>query len=384
MKIKLIITLIAILFPYNLYSQIGDEIESYVDSTEIIVHKGRKLILKELSDSNLIKTKEIYDYLTEVTRDEHYSAFYYIEDLYINMLAGDWESVNKLMLEDEQFRSKTIYPNSQGLLQKLHQMALHNSRSILLNCKKSQIDKQAKMLIEVLLKYIEESSDKEYNDKLAAYKKKFNNRKYESFEKGFLPKKIKKASMNVSFGSGMVFTTNDLSTNFSNNASFNMGIDVNIHKIFTSLYLHSTSLKLQKPFMAVSDIDTLNFELNEKFHYLDAGLKTGYFLIRSNRFHLAPYGSISGSFLESKRYDDPDDDDLEYEIFNSFTYGAGIHTEIKVYDIESMNTYYGGTNAYFSVKLEAGYNKILKFKDTYAIGDTPYIICALVLGFGQF
>jgi hypothetical protein len=73
--------------------------------------------------------------------------------------------------------------------------------------------------------------------------------------------------------------------------------------------------------MVTSDTDTLNFELNEKFSYLDAGLKGGYFIVRSNRFHLAPYASISGSHLESTKYDDPKDKDLEYEIFNSFTYG---------------------------------------------------------------
>jgi hypothetical protein len=71
-----------------------------------------------------------------------------------------------------------------------------------------------------------------------------------------------------------------------------MGIDVNIHKMFTSLYLHSTSLKLQRPFMAVSNIDTLNFELNEKFHYLDAGLKTGYFIIRSNQVRIRDFQFI--------------------------------------------------------------------------------------------
>ncbi len=95
--------------------------------------------------------------------------------------------------------------------------------------------------------------------------------------------------------------------------------------------------------------------------------------------------SISGSFLESTNYDDPDDNDLEYEIFNSFTYGIGLHTEVKVYEFDSNNMYYGGTtNGYFSIKFETGYNKILKFEDKYAVGDTPYFICALVLGFGQF
>ncbi|MFO7657580.1 MAG: hypothetical protein R6W78_10970 [Bacteroidales bacterium] len=386
MKRNLIVILIAIILPLSAFSQIGDEIASYVDSTEILVHKGRKLILKELTDSNLIKTKEIYDYLTKETKEEPYSAFYYLEDLYINMLVGDWETVNNLMLEHEKYKNKIVYPNSQEIASKLYELTLSNKQAILSSCNMSQIDEQAKMLIAGLLKYIEkESSDKEYNEILIAYKKKYDNQNYESFVKGFMPKKIIKASWNFSFGTGMVFTTDDLATNFSNNASYNMGMDFNIHKVFTSLYLHGTSLKLQEPFVATSDIDTLNFELNEKFTYLDAGLKVGYFIVRSNRFHLAPYASISGSFLESTKYDDSDDNDLEYEIFNSFTYGIGLHTEVKIYDFERKNMYYGGTtNGYFSIKFETGYNKILKFKDTYAIGDTPYLICALVLGFGQF
>lgn len=381
-----LILLITILISFNLFSQIGSEIVSYVDSTEILVHNGRKLILKELSDSNITKTKEIYDYLTQETKNEHYSAFYYIEDIYINMLADDWESVNDLLLKHENLKNKIIYPNSQELIQKLYELTSNNSQVILSNCVSSQIDEQAKMLIAVLIQYIKkESSDKEYNEILVKYRNKFNNQNYESFEKGFLPKKIIKASWNFSLGSGMVFTTDDLSTSFSNNASFNMGMDFNIHKVFTSLYLHATSLKLQEPFIATSDIDTLKFVLNEKFSYLDAGLKTGYFIIRSNRFHLAPYASISGSILKSRKYDDPDDDDLEYEIFNSFTYGIGLHTEVKIYEFESKSMYYGGTtNGYFSIKFETGYNKILKFNDKYAMGDTPYFICALVLGFGQF
>jgi hypothetical protein len=39
---------------------------------------------------------------------------------------------------------------------------------------------------------------------------------------------------------------------------------------------------------------------------------------------------------------------------------------------------------WFSSRMDAGYNKILEEKDTNVIGDTPYITCALVLGFGTF
>ncbi len=386
MKRKSIILLLLFLISNNSFCQIANEILSYVDSTEILVQKGRRMMIKELNDSNIVKVNEIYKYLTDLTDEEPYSAFYYLEDIYINMLSGDWEMVNNLMIDYELYKNKIVYPDSQELIQRLYRMTSDNSQHILYSCNNSQINEQAKRIIDILLKYIEtESTEKDYNDKLDLYHKDFKNSDYEGFEKGLLPNKIIKASLNFSFGSGMILTTKDLSSNFSNNASFNMGMDVNINKVFTSLYLHGSALKLQEPFMAVSDIDTLNFEYNEKFSYLDAGLKAGYFLIRSDRFHLAPYASISGSFLESTKYDDTEDNDLEYEIFNSFTYGVGLHTEMRLYNFESMNIYYGGTTkGYFSIKFETGYNKVLKFKDKYAKGDTPYFICALVLGFGRF
>jgi hypothetical protein len=220
---------------------------------------------------------------------------------------------------------------------------------------------------------------------LSSYKKEFTNYQYESFEKNFLPGKKIKAALNFSFGSGMVLTTGDLSESFKSNVSFIAGVDVNIQKVFTSLYLHGSTLKLQIPFMAISDFDTLNFTKGEKFAYLDAGLKAGYFVVRNDRFHVAPYLSFSGGFLESTRFDDTEDNDLEYEVFNSFTYGAGIHTEVKIKDFENMNSYYyGTTQGYLSIKLEAGYNNVMKFKDKFAIGDTPYVNVALVLGLGTF
>ena len=68
MKRNLTIILIAIMFPLSIFSQISNEIATYVDSTELLVHNGRKMILKELADNNLVKTKEIYDFLTEKTK----------------------------------------------------------------------------------------------------------------------------------------------------------------------------------------------------------------------------------------------------------------------------------------------------------------------------
>ena len=61
-----------------------------------------------------------------------------------------------------------------------------------------------------------------------------------------------------------------------------------------------------------------------------------------------------------------------------------MHTEVKLMHFATSNHYDGGTDSHLSLKLEAGMNKMAKFKDPYAVGDIPYITCALVWGFGQF
>ncbi len=301
------------------------------------------------------------------------------------MLAGDWATVNQLMLEFDEHKNKSIYPNSQELIRKLYESISKNIPAVLAGCERSGMDDQAKMLVSALLQYLEkDSSPEKYNEKLIVYRKRYKDEKYKPFEKDFMPPKYVKASWNFSMGSGKIFPTGRLSNQFSSNASFNMAMDINIDNVFTSLYMHALGMELQNPFTATTAVDTLNFNLNERFWYFNGGLKTGYFVIRNNRFHLAPYASISGSYLESTRYKEEEDNDLEYEIFNSFTYGAGLHTEVKVYGYEGNNIYGGTTKMHLSVKLETGYNKIVKVNDSAFKGDTPYVILALVWGFGQF
>ena len=132
-------------------------------------------------------------------------------------------------------------------------------------------------------------------------------------------------------------------------------------------------------------IETIDFNKNESFQYLDAGLKCGYFFIRNGRINFSPYFSISASFLESKRYDS-EDDNKEYKVFNSFTYGPGIHNEIKLKEFNTSNRYYyyGYEHSYISFKVDAGYNFIAKFKDEYFKGNTPYVMVGLIWGIGDF
>lgn len=384
MKKRVLFILISFLVTGITYSQIDQEISSFVDSTELIVNNGRKMILKNLSENNIEKANEVYLYLSKTTSNENYAAFYYIEDLYINLIAKNWFVVSDYMENYHNKVHKTIYPSSNEMITILYKMLMEKSDTLMTQLKNSKIDKESKQAIELFLYILKsEQPDEYYNNLLMGFKNDYPNSKYNNFIKFFLPNKKIHGSMAISFGSGVVFTTENLAQVFESNASFNMSLDINIQKVFTSLYLNTTSLKLKEPFSAVSDQHVLDFRFNESFHYLDAGLKGGYFIIRSNHLHLSPYLSVSGSSLKSNRFE-PVDDDMEFEAFNSFTYGGGIHVELKIKDFEYTNIYGSQMNSFISMKIDAGYNVISKIDDKFFEGNTPYISLALLWGIGEF
>lgn len=388
MSMKKVIILLLVVFNVSVFGQIEREIESYVDSTEIMVQKGRKLMLKELNENNIEKVKQVHEYLSALTLDKHFIAFYFIEDLYINLLARDWVSTEKLLVDYDKYKNSLVYPVSTSLVYKLKELTSSQGEQILKECNESDLDKQTKRVLELFLYHVQKGeADVAYNEMLREYKKEFDNQRYASFEDRVLPRRMVRASWSFSFGSGVLFATDKLADYYKNNAVFTMSMDVNFERLFTSLYINGTNLKLRKPFTAIKDLDTMQFVREEKFSFMDAGLKAGYFLIRNDRVNLSPFASISGSYLESTRYDEPRNNDLEYEVFNSFTYGFGLHAEFKLLEFgKGSNSFpYGGSSQNFlSIKIESGYNKMVQFKNSSMKGDAPYIVGALVFGFGRF
>ena len=74
-------------------------------------------------------------------------------------------------------------------------------------------------------------------------------------------------------------------------------------------------------------------------------------------------------------------------MFDSFIYGPGIHTEVKITDFNSKNPYNNGSlnqYSYLSVKIDAGYNFVAKYDYTPFKGNVSYARLALVWGIGNF
>lgn len=370
---------------YSLNGQIRREILSFVDSTELLVQQGRRMMLNELNNNNLEKAGQIYNHLSSATQHAPFAAFYFVEELYINLLTGNWPKVESLINTYNPNEKRRLYPNSPEVFSLLFKMVQERSSLILAGSKDAGINEEVWKMLDLIFYYHrEDRQDEVFNKKLSDYKKNFRASAFPEFRKQFIPGRLFKGAINFSFGSGLASPGGDLASYFSGNASFNMGMDVNVDCLFTSLYLHGTNLKSRVPLIAITPRDTLFFENGDKFSYLDAGLRFGYFLLRSYRFHIAPYVSASGSFLESTLYEDPRDNKLEVRIFNTFTYGAGLHTELKLHEYSNRNIYGVTNKSYLSLKLDTGYSKMSKMKTLAKDGTMPYLMLAFVMGFGQF
>ncbi|HET6557753.1 MAG TPA: hypothetical protein VFG54_10600 [Prolixibacteraceae bacterium] len=377
--------LLLILFLFNGEAQIANEIKAYVDSTEVQVINGRKLLIQKLTEKDDHKAKEIYLYLSALSTDNNSAAFNYTENIYANLLFENWNTLITYMQEYRQKISTFTYPANDPLARVFYDRISTVTDSLMLESQESGLDKESQKVIQLTLHLLKvRTADPEYDRLYKAFRQEYKQSVYSDYVTSYLPAASVKASMSFSGGSGIIFPTGKLGDSFSPNARGNFSIDFSVNKVYVSFYLTGSGLHLKSPFTATSQSDTLFFDNDESFSYLEGGMKTGYFLLRNKWLQVAPYVNISGTTLESKRFDDEEENDKEFAVLNSFTFGPGIHTAIKLYE-NTKTDVNGYQNLYFfSLKVDAGYNLHAKYDQKLFKGNTPNVMVGLVMGIGNF
>ncbi len=370
---------------FTLSAQIENQIRLYVDSTEIMLNNGRKMLLETISNNDFSKVAEIYGYLEDITTDKNYSAFNYNEDLILNILMGDWPATTRLMSDYYEEVDRYTYPNAVQFGSLLYDLVSSKSESLLADCLNSGIDDESYSLIDIFIYLLKTGEvNQEYSLMLKAFRKQYDPSKYDGFIAGFIPSPLVKGALAIAVGSGVNIPTGNLAGMFHPGAMFNMSMDVNIQKVFTSLYICGPNLKLKTPFDVSNGFTTLSFDEGESFSYFHGGLKAGYFITRSEWFQFAPFATVAGTVLESQLFE-TNEDGQEYKVFNSFTYGLGLHSEIKIMEFDAPGYYsYYNMPGYLGLKLEAGYNIMTNVVNHYFTGDIPYVSVSLVLGMGDY
>ncbi|MBN1251017.1 MAG: hypothetical protein JXR51_12160 [Bacteroidales bacterium] len=373
-----------ILISTNIKAQIEDVIKSYVDSTEFLVNNGRKLILQTIIEGDYKKAQEIYQFLDEKTQSSDIKAFDYYESIYITMLIHDWRNWSELTKNYNDYRKSKIYQNSYKIFDQLYDEILNNNELILFSIESSSLDDEGKSVAKILLHFLNaKTRDEEYNKMLGDFNKVYKTSDYNVFLVNSLPRKTAKMSWGFSFGASSLYLTDNLAKNFTPSPMYSFSMDVNIGKIFFSLYFSGAVFKLNNSFTAVSGSTVWDFQNGEYFDYFEGGVLLGYFVIRNKRINISPYIKLADANLTSTRFDNSDEGE-ELDLFDSFTYGPGLHAEVKLFDFKMRNFNRYQSKNYISLKLESGYNFISNFNYDELKGNSAYIGVSLLWGTGQF
>lgn len=390
--LKRILFCLFIALPMLSNAQIESEIKAYVDSSEIILNNGRKLLVQSVINSDYEKSVSVYNYLQNEAAKQSYLAFSYTDILYISLLSHNWKEWVDYAKNYEEKIALPVFQDNHYISDRLYNTIRDNAEQLEKDVAEASIGQEDKDLISIMIHVIKEKElGKEYNTLISQYKYNHKNTKYADFLDNFLPKPKTKMSWNWGMGTTIVSPKGKYGDNFYTNATLYMNTDFNISKVYGSLYMGGGNLALREPFVAEQQSQNTYFYAKDKFTYFEGGGQIGYFLARTEYIHLAPYASIGGSSLKSNIYD-PDEEELEFHIVNTFTYGLGLHTQLKIYEGETspyaMYGYYGYSpypvKHHFALKVNVGYNILASHIYNEFKGNIFYAQIGIVWGMGDF
>ena len=376
-----------LLISVSVQAQIGNEIKNYVDSTELMVNNGRRMLAQKITEGNFDKAREVYEYLRSETKDKKQTAFNYTEELYLDFLFANWDQWIEKAANFSKYASRTTYPNMFGINDLLYSEISKKAEFNASLLPTLNLDPEAQRVMEIYNYFLKTGiRDDAYTTMVKSFHKDYKNSRFNPFFERYLPSPVVKGAMAISMGTAGIFPTGKLADRFSSVQGFNMALDLNFGKVYASLNMQGSPIKLTVPFNATDSETTWEFTKGEKFQYFQGGVSLGYFVTRNNRFHLAPFVFIGGAELQSNRFDSKDDD-KEFDIVNSFCFGPGLHTEVKLKQFKSNYTYaYGapGGGSYISLKLDGGYNIMTQYNFDQFKGNIAYFNFSFVYGIGFF
>jgi len=378
-------------------AQIDREIKSFIDSTELIMNNGRKLLVQSLISKDELKAGKVYYYLNDVADKRNCNFMYFNEELYTLLLLKNYRGFFDLVSNmGKNGKIGDCYNFSENYSTKLYMLMKKEADLIQSDIESQDLNEENKALLKIFFYYVKnETVDEYYSSLIKDFKTKYKQSPYMNFITGFLPAPIFKGSFAYAFGATSVSFNGDLKSVITPGILFHMSMDFNVNRIYSSMsfdiggvnLLQSVSFKNNE----TNEIKT--FQKDDYFSYAGGGLNFGYFLVRKKPFHFAPFVGIGGYTLESTLY--KDEYTPEYQIFNSFCFSPGIHTELKIteikmgqnysnlYGMENYNWMYGQSKSYLSLKLDAGYNLYTNLTPGFN-GNSMFFKLALVWGIGEF
>jgi len=319
-------------------------------------------------------------------------SFNYKEQLLLNIAFNDVAATLKLIENYSDENIYLCYRNMEPIEDAIY-AEFRKNKPILENLTDfEKLETEDIEILKILFHIFENGSKNDIYDRLIHdFKKTYPQSKYSNFVKKYLPAPTFKASVSYSLGPKFDVLTGSYGNYFHNPANISFGMDFCISKVYISIYIEGSDMKLIKPItLTQTNGDTYNFINGDIFTRMDIGLKTGYYVVRNKNLHIAPYVTLlAGSFLNSNLYSEYDEDNYEYDFYDSFTPSIGVHFEYKLGDIQlkTYNPYFNQFDelkSYWSLKFDIGYTTIPKFNNSHAKGNLIYASLGLAFGLGSF
>jgi len=358
---------------------------NFVDTTEVMINNGRRMILQNVQTRNFDKVAEIYEFLNERIREKNCDAFFYAEDLYIAILTGNW---NGFLEKAEHFTKISRRPlcvpiNDHMLFRALRSEVQNNTSQLLGNALMTDLTLEDKELLELYFYLFENGVDETYSRKLRAFRRKYPQSRYNDFVRNYLPDALFRVGIGFGMGATQHFPTGGLANYLAPSTAFNMSIDFYVNNFFFGFQFDGGTLRFDTPLPSNTSGYHHDFLVNDRLSYAHGGLTAGYRMVRSGRFELSPFVYLGGGTLETNFYRDPRDSDLEFRVFNTFIFGGGLRTEFNLFNFTVHDPFMGAISSRLNLRLDVGYNIPAKFQYTPMRGNIPYARLALVWWVGN-
>ena len=384
-KNKILFFILALFVVSNsVNAQIEKEIRAYVDSLELSVNNGRKMLWQKIQERDFQKVAEIYDYLTFQTNINNCCAFTYNEDLLIASIIKDWSKLLEHFANfSEVTRTLLCYQIRDNIFRFLYDEVNESAIQLLeISKNDNNLTYTDKEVLELYFYLVGNGQDATFDKKKREFKKKNPNSIYNDFVNNYLPAPSPKIGLNFGMGATEIFPTRNLNNYFSPATVFNVTLDIYADKFFFSLQADGGQMKLFTPLSSELTGYEESFEKNYNFRYSNVGGLFGYIVARNEQIRFAPYVYLGGIYLMSNLYKS-DEKDLEFKFFDSFFAGPGLRTDVKLIAFNLKDRYMTMTSS-LALRLDVGYNFPAKFHYFPAKGDVFYTRLALVWIIGDF
>ncbi len=368
-------------------AQIGNEIKAYVDSSEMIINNGRRLLLQSVQTKDYRKMAEIYNYLKVESSLNNCIPFSYNEDLHITSLTGSWD---EFLIKAENFsvdaKETLCYPIHDQVGTFLYKEVYGNAGKLLENALSNQSDSEKRDLLELYFYIVENGQNETFDTKVKNFKKNYPKSRYSDFLNYYLPQPEQKLAMTFGMGASGIFPTGKLGQHFDPNGLFALSMDFYVNNFFGGLQLDGGGrLKLNAPLLRSVTGYPQNFLKGDYFSYMNVGLLGGYIVARNNILQFSPFVYLGGTSLTSNLYKNSEDDDLEFRIFDSFFIGPGLRTEFKIWEFDMKDRYMNmSMPGCIALRLDVGYSIPVHYEYTAAKGNILYTRLALTWWIGNF